>query len=232
MEPTALDVLFDDAHCLALNKPADLPVQSPKPGEVSLEALVRAHLRADDPAAAYVGIVHRLDRAASGVILWAKTPKAARRLAEQFAGRKAHKTYWAIVEGRCPSDRGLWEDWLSADTTTGLGRVQVCRRGTPRARHAVSRFECAKAEQLPEGCSWIQLWPETGRTHQLRVQSAARGMPILGDRLYGAMRPFSPGIALHARELVIEHPILHSPIHLAAPAPRSWSEQGILLGRG
>jgi 23S rRNA pseudouridine1911/1915/1917 synthase len=228
MEPGPLVILFEDAHCLALAKPAGLSVQGRALGEPSVEAAVRKHLRPDDPGAAYVGIVHRLDKPASGALLWAKTPKAARRLAEQFAGRRVHKEYWAVVEGT-QTERGLWEDWLSADPATGLGRVQVCHREAPRARHARARYELGHPDRLPEGCSWLKLWPETGRTHQLRVQAAARGAPILGDRLYGSQRAFDEGIALHARALVVEHPILRTPMEIVAPLPASWTKQGIVV---
>src|SRR3982751_2969190 len=95
----ALRILFEDSHCLAVAKPAGVLTQRGASGEPTLEAEVRRHLRPDDPASAYVGTVHRLDRPVSGVILWAKTPKAARRWAEQFARREVRKEYWAIVEG-------------------------------------------------------------------------------------------------------------------------------------
>jgi 23S rRNA pseudouridine1911/1915/1917 synthase len=231
MEPGPLVILFEDAHCLALAKPGGLAVQGRVPGEPSVEAAVRKYLRPDDPGAVYVGIVHRLDKPASGTLLWAKTPKAARRLAEQFAGRRAHKQYWAVVAGTPKVERGLWEDWLSADPATGLGRVQICKPEAPRSRHARSRFEVGRAERLPEGCSWLKLWPETGRTHQLRVQAAARGTPILGDRLYGSERGFTGAIALHARSLVVEHPVLRTEIEIVAPVPDSWQEQGIVVGK-
>src|SRR5690349_21749918 len=190
-----LTILFEDAHCLAVAKPAGLLTQGVPRGEPTLEAAVRRHLRPDDPASAYLGTVHRLDRPVSGVVLWAKTPKAARRLAEQFGSRQAHKQYWAIVEGRPGAARGLWDDWLCLDAATGLGGSQVCAPGRPRARRAVTRFALGEAEGLPPGCSWLRLWPETGRTHQLRVQAAHRGLPVLGDRLYGSAGAFPLGIA-------------------------------------
>jgi 23S rRNA pseudouridine1911/1915/1917 synthase len=198
-------------------------------GESSLEDAVRAYLGGSARAEVYVGTVHRLDRVASGVVLWAKTPKAARRLAGQFAARQARKEYWAIVAGTPPNERGLWDDWLCVDDTLGRGVVQVCRRQAPRARQAITRIECARAVALPEGCSWLRLWPETGRTHQLRVQAAARGWPILGDAAYGSTRPFPCGIALHGRSLTVQHPAQLEPITFRAPPPEAWASAGIVL---
>jgi 23S rRNA pseudouridine1911/1915/1917 synthase len=213
-----LAVLYEDAHLLVVNKPAGLATQGPAGAGDTLEAEVRRYLRADGPLSVYVGTVHRLDRPVTGVILWAKTLKAARRVAEQFARREATKEYWALVEG-CPAPpAGRWEDWLCVEET-GLGRVQVCRPGTPRSRRAVTRFEVAKSGVVQ---AWLRLWPETGRRHQLRVQAAQRGLPILGDVLYGSRTPFPAGIALHAHRLTICHPVLDQAMTFEAPLPAAW----------
>jgi 23S rRNA pseudouridine1911/1915/1917 synthase len=217
-----MDILFEDAHILVVNKPAMLSTQAPPIAGATLETAVRAHLNPIDPAAPYVGTVHRLDRPVSGVVLWAKTPKAARRLSKQFAARRTVKEYWAIVEGAPASPEGLWEDWLFHDNT-GLGRVQVVAPGTPRGQPARTRFRLGPGGVVPEGCSWLVLYPETGRTHQLRVQAASRGMPVVGDRLYGSTREFPEGIALHARSLTVVHPVLEAPMTFTAPVPKSWN---------
>ena len=220
-----LAVLWEDPHGLAVDKPAGLLTQGTAGGEVTLEDLVRRHLRPDDPASAYVGTVHRLDRPVSGVVLWAKTPKAARRWSEQFAAREARKEYWAIVEVSGDVDRlgiaGAWEDWLASPDAEG--RARVVEAGTPRAARALTRFEVGRGKGVPRGVAWLKLRPETGRTHQLRAQSAARGLPIVGDSTYGATRAFPRGIALHARSLAVEHPILRRPIVIEAPMPDSWA---------
>jgi 23S rRNA pseudouridine1911/1915/1917 synthase len=224
-----LVILFEDAHCLAAAKPAGVLTQGPPSGEATLEAAVRRHLCPDDPASVYLGTVHRLDRPVSGVILWAKTPKAARRLAEQFSRREARKEYWAVVQGTPATGQGLWDDWLCLDDATGLGVVQVCLRGAPRAKQAITRFQQGQADRLPSGCSWLRLWPETGRTHQIRVQAGSRGLPILGDRAYGSAVGFAHGIALHSRALTVHHPVLRQPITFEAQPPEQWSAQGIAL---
>jgi 23S rRNA pseudouridine1911/1915/1917 synthase len=240
-----LDVLYEDEHCLAVVKPAEQFTQGSwaPPGEQTLEQAVRDYLAPADPASAYVGIVHRLDRAVSGVLLWAKNPKAARRLSRQFERRSVGKEYWGIVE---PSDAAAWEaiatarfsnhasqaeqtwtDWLTSPGNSGV--ASAVKEGEPRARLAVTKVWLDRALRLPDGCAWLRLWPQTGRTHQLRVQSAVRGVPILGDAAYGASRSFAPGIALHARSLRVRHPVLQTPLELVAPLPDAWTEQGISL---
>ena len=244
----ALSILFEDEHCLALAKPAGQFTQGTwaPTGEVTLETAVRGYLDPADPRAVYVGIVHRLDRPTSGVILWAKTIKAARRLSAQFQGRRVRKEYWAIVELRgsvssrsdppmetlapgAKAGEQVWKDWLArADDS---GRASAVDEGTKGAREALTTLSFAGAVALPSGCAWLRLWPHTGRTHQLRIQAARRGMPILGDSIYGSARPMRQpeGIALHARSLVLHHPASGREMTLLAPCPSWWRDEGIVL---
>ena len=221
-----LDVLFEDAHCLAVSKPAGLLTQGRIGGEPSLEDLVRRYLDPDRPLSVYLGTIHRLDRPVTGVVLWGKSPKAARRLASQFAERKARKRYWAVVAGQPSLPSELWEDWLCLEKT-GLWMAQVCHPETPRARQAVTEMECLGGLRRPEGTIGLRLSPRTGRTHQLRVQTSCRGMPILGDFAYGSSLGFSSGIALHARELTVKHPSSGEDLTIVADLPPSWKEAGI-----
>lgn len=241
-----LEILHEDADCLAVVKPAGqftLGTWAP-PGEMTLEETIRRYLGPDDPGAVYLGIVHRLDRPTSGVLIWAKTPRAARRLSKQFEGRRVVKEYWALVDSG-PSDgmgssgseaasgvEETWSDWLTRPARTGLARVAL--PGTPGARAAVTRVRREAAARLPAGAAWLRLWPETGRTHQLRAQAAARGRPILGDFEYGSKAPFGPPhtIALHARSLEIRHPTLQTPMTLVAPLPAEWRRLGFDPGAG
>jgi 23S rRNA pseudouridine1911/1915/1917 synthase len=231
-EADPLDVLFEDAHILAVAKPAGVLTQGTASGEPTLENAVRRYLGRSDPSSVYIGTVHRLDRPVSGVVLWARTPKAARRLSDQFAGRLTVKEYWAIIEARAtppaPGDSGVWDDWL-AGSTDASGVVRVSEPGEPRARRAVTRYgrDCEGA-RLPEGAVWLKLWPETGRTHQLRVQAGLRGLPVWGDVVYGSTREFAQGIALHARSLTFEHPALRRSITVTAPLPPVWEGLGLV----
>jgi 23S rRNA pseudouridine1911/1915/1917 synthase len=238
-------ILFEDAHCLAVAKPAGQFTQGnwAPPGETTLESDVRAYLDPAGPAAVYLGIAHRLDRPTSGVLIWAKTPKGARRLSAQFERRKVVKEYWAIVtrselspQSEGPSAppelvlRGdveaVWSNWLTRANQSGV--VTALDSTAPGARAAVTRVRCEAATALPEGFHWLRLWPETGRTHQLRAQAARRGLPIVGDAAYGSTRSFPQpdGIALHARSLRLFHPITGLPLVVAAPLPPSWYAAG------
>jgi 23S rRNA pseudouridine1911/1915/1917 synthase len=222
-------VLDEDPHCLAVAKPAGILTQGTPGGESTLEAAVRRYLSAERPSSDYLGTVHRLDRPVSGVVVWAKTPKAARRLADQFARREARKEYWAVVE-RDASEldtEGTWDDWLM-DVGAG-GVVRAVDSETPGARRAVTRFRKGEGARLPAGTAWLRLWPETGRTHQLRAQAARRGLAIVGDAAYGAARPWARGIALHARALEVRHPVSRRVLTWIAPLPAAWGEQGFVL---
>jgi 23S rRNA pseudouridine1911/1915/1917 synthase len=241
-------ILYEDDHCLAVSKPAGqfpLGRWSP-PGDTTLEWAIRSYLDPANPGGVYLGIVHRLDRPTSGVLIWTKTPKAARRLSRQFETRRALKEYWAVVElkpndakaGRHtqsssapqgPLSRETWVDSLTRPDRTGM--VRTVPRQTAGAREAITQVAVGAAVQMPEGCTWLRLWPRTGRTHQLRVQTAARGMPILGDSVYGSDRPFEPAhaIALHAYRLRVLHPISGTELDLTAPLPEEWAAQGIIL---
>jgi 23S rRNA pseudouridine1911/1915/1917 synthase len=229
---TPLDILYEDNHCLAVAKPAALLTQGVPPGIPTLEAMVKAYLKEcyRKPGNVYLGIPHRLDRPVSGVVLFARNTKAARRLAEQFQLRQVRKIYWAIVEGDVKPPEGTWDDWLLK--VKDESRAERARPDTPGARPA--RLSYRRLQTLPEG-TWLEIEPETGRMHQIRVQAAVHGWPIRGDVLYGARLPFGPPaelprdrmIALHARSLMFLHPIRYEPITVTAPLPESWRELGI-----
>jgi 23S rRNA pseudouridine1911/1915/1917 synthase len=222
-----LQILLEDNHCLAVVKPAGLLTQGVPAGIATLEAMVKTYLKEkhQKPGNVYLGIPHRLDRPVSGVVLFARNSKAAGRLAEQFQNRQVKKVYWALVEGLVEPIEGVWSDWLRK--LPEEARAEVVQEGAVDARHAVSRYR-----RLAVGSDWslLELEPETGRMHQLRLQCASRGWPILGDQLYGSTHSFGPPaelprdrvIALHARSLTFLHPLRYEPITLTAPLPEYW----------
>jgi 23S rRNA pseudouridine1911/1915/1917 synthase len=231
-----LAIVYEDHSCVAVIKPPGQFTQGSwaPPGEITLETALREYLDPGDPGSVYLGIVHRLDRPTSGVLLWAKTPKAARRLSSQFERRRVVKEYWAIVESGARTidpDVGdlTWTDWLLRADAAGF--VRSVEPGTPGAREAVAQVRFEAADGIAPGLTWLRLWPRTGRTHQLRVQASRRGLPILGDLAYGSTSPsvLSQGIALHARALSLLHPVTGSPMTLIAPLPATWAEAGIRL---
>ena len=194
-----LEILFEDNHLLAVNKPAGLLSQGDRSGEPSLVDVATHYLkvRYAKPGNVFVGLLHRLDRPASGVMLLAKTGKAALRLSEQFRAGAIAKVYWAIVAGSPSDDSGTWSDVLIKDSETNRSSIRMS--DTPvghsgkksDARHsgqAAGKEASVEFRVLErwKRCSKLELRPLTGRSHQLRVQLASRGLPILGDVKYGA----------------------------------------------
>lgn len=214
-----LDVLFEDNHCLAVAKPAGVPSAHFDGTVQTLDRAAKDYLKRKyaKPGNVFLGIVHRLDKPTSGVLLFARTTKAAARLSEQFRAGAIEKIYWAVVERGPDAPAGTLLDWLRKDEDAG--RVEVVSPDQPGAKRAVVHYAVtASAKQL---CR-LELRPQTGRTHQLRVQLASRGWPIVGDFQYGSEVPFAGQIALHAARLTFLHPTRHEPITVSAEPPRIW----------
>lgn len=223
-----LDVLYEDNHCLVVNKPAGLPSQADESGDDSLVDLAGRYLkdRYAKPGNVYVGLAHRLDRPTSGVLLLARTSKAAGRLSSQFREGAVEKTYWAIVEGVPTAEEGVWTDRLEKDRRTNQSRaLEDSEAGGKEAEVAY------RVLRRGPGATTLELRPRTGRSHQLRVQLASRGLPIVGDLRYGAKRRLEASdggsrIALHARSLRFIHPTRGEAISVDAPVPADWPEPG------
>jgi 23S rRNA pseudouridine1911/1915/1917 synthase len=228
MELPPLEILFEDNHCLAIRKPAGCLTTGYEGGEETLDRQVKAYLKAKHgkPGNVFLGVVHRLDRPVSGVLIYARTSKAASRLAEQFREGGVEKVYWAVVEGTWATPAGTLEDWLWKDRL--VGRVEVKRPHEEGAKQAVLHFQRrGQARDL----TWLEVRPQTGRTHQIRVQLASRGFPIYGDAKYGSIHPFGNAIGLHARSLTFLHPIRYEPITLVAELSEAW-KKFVGLGMG
>ena len=156
----------------------------------------------------------------SGVVLFARTSKAAGRLCKQFRDNTVKKIYWAVVEGMIEPPSGMLQDWLQRDATVA-GKFVVVAAGTAGAREARLEYE---TRGQANGLSWIEIRPSTGRRHQLRVQFAQRRHPIFGDRKYGSAFNLGTAIALHARALTFQHPTREESITLEADVPANWRE--------
>ena len=219
-----LKILFEDNHLLALLKPAGLATMGVAAGEDSLLNQARQYIktRYAKPGNVYLGVVSRLDEPVSGVVVFARTSKAAARLSEQFRGRSVEKIYWAIVEGSIKPPSGQWNDYLLKDEP----RRRMRRVGSEESGGQPARLEYRLLERLAAG-SLVEISLHTGRKHQIRVQFADRGWPILGDRKYGATQPFPAGIALHSRRLAFDHPVSKQRIELEAPVPVPWRKFGV-----
>jgi 23S rRNA pseudouridine1911/1915/1917 synthase len=223
MNPAALDILYEDNHLLAVNKPPGLPTQGAAAGEFSLLVLAKDYIKRkyQKPGNVYLGTVSRLDSAVSGVVVFARTSKAAARLSEQFRTRAVGKIYWAVVSGQ-PDKNASCVDWLVKDEARQ--RMRVADEQTAGAQ--LARLTYRRMQRLPRG--WLlEIELETGRKHQIRVQLAARGLPILGDIKYGSREPFAGGVALHARLLELTHPTQPKKVSLMAEPPAAWRLLGI-----
>ena len=215
-----LDILYEDNHLLVVNKPAGLATIGVDEHSTSLAKIAKDYLKRkyQKPGNVYLGVVSRLDRPVSGVVVLARTSKAAARLTEQFRERVPAKVYWAIVERPPEPAEGHCRDWLAHDESARKMVLSV-----PQAKAArVAELDYRTLGQCKDGRTWLEVRLKTGRKHQIRLQLSARGWPVVGDQKYGAHSSFSPGIALHARRLVVEHPTRGVALSFEAPPPPSW----------
>ncbi len=221
----SIEILYEDNHCLALNKPAGWPTAHAGGGEASIDRLMKDYLKEKyhKPGNVYLGVVHRLDKPVSGCLLFARTSKAASRLSRQFRDGVVEKVYWAVVEAVSTPrpwllhDSGVFEDWLVVDRERGMTMM-----ASPSDSHAQHARTLYTVKGRYGQWVWLELRPQTGRKHQLRAQLAGRGVPIYGDHKYGSRRPFGHAIALHARQLTFLHPTTHEPVTLTSQVPPLW----------
>jgi 23S rRNA pseudouridine1911/1915/1917 synthase len=215
-----LEILYEDNHLLVVVKPVNLPVQADASGDLDLLTMVKANLkeRYHKPGQVFVGLVHRLDRPVGGVMVFAKTSKAAARLAEQIRGHEFQKQYYAVVRGRPAVAAGQLVDYLRKDPQTNT--VQIVAATKPGAKKAILDYQVvATAVKL----SLVKINLQTGRPHQIRVQMAAIGCPLYGDQKYG-FRQNRPGeqIALWATRLAFKHPTKPEPLEFDSNPPAQY----------
>lgn len=221
--PQTLDVLYLDNHLLVINKPPGLLAQADETGDPDVLTIGKAYLkdRFDKPGKVFLGLVHRLDRPASGVMALARTSKSAARLSEQFRNRTPEKTYLALVEGHLER-KEEYVDFLLKDDRT----VRVVDPDTEGAAQAVLNFEIgAKGSWRGRPVTLVEIHLKTGRAHQIRVQFASRGFPLVGDLRYGATLEFDGrNLALHAVSLTLDHPTRDERMIWKAAPPEIWGD--------
>ncbi len=214
-----LNIVYEDNHLIAVVKPPNIASAHSDGVTETMDQVVKAYLKEKykKPGKVFLGVVHRLDKPVSGVLLFARTSKAAARISEQFRSGMVEKTYWAVVEGSPLPVFGTLEDWLKKDDEREL--VEVVEADTPDAKLSVLDFTTkANFERL----SLMEVRPRTGRKHQIRVQFANHGHPIYGDLKYGSESLFGKEIALFARKLSFLHPTRLEPMTLTAEVPLHW----------
>ncbi len=212
--------LYEDNHLLVVVKPPMMPVQADESGDEDLLTLLKREIKEQygKPGNVYLGLVHRLDRPVGGVMVFAKTSKAAARLSEAIRENRFGKEYLCIAEGR--PEEGCYEDWLLKDS--GTHGSTVVPRGTPGAREA--RLECRILDQQ-QGLTLCAVRLITGRNHQIRVQFASRSHPLWGDARYNpGARPGEP-IALFCTSLSFPHPVGGAEMTFSAfPDGKIWKK--------
>lgn len=218
----ALKILYEDNHLLAVVKPAGLATMGLAPGEETLLTRAKRYVKAKyaKPGEVYLGVVSRLDVPVSGVVLFARTSKAAARLNDQFRERRVEKIYVALVEGAIDPSEAEYVDRIREDERHR--KVWIAKDG--EGKEAKLRYR--RLQRIGKN-SLVEIRLETGRKHQIRVQLSGHGFPILGDGKYGARTDFPGGIALHARMLSVTHPTTSERLTFEAPLPDAWKKFGV-----
>ena len=212
-----LQVLFEDNHIIVVNKrPGDI-VQGDKTGDKPLSEVVKSYLKEkyNKPGNVYLGVVHRLDRPTSGIVLFAKTSKALPRLNKLFQEKAAQKTYWAIVKNAPPKKSDTLVHFLKRNPKQNKSYAHI--KEVPESKKAILEYRLLKKL---DNYFLLEVDLHTGRHHQIRSQLSAIGSPIKGDLKYGFDRSNKDAsIHLHARELKFIHPVKKEEIHIIAPPP-------------
>lgn len=221
-------ILFEDNHIIILNKRSSQIVHSDKTGDVSLEEMVKHYLKTkyNKPGNVYCGLVHRLDRPVSGVVMFAKTEKALVRLNKMMKEHQIHKTYWAIVRNNNIKPKATLVNFLIRNEKQNKTYVT---KDTNKGKYAELDYEVLKKS---DNYQLLKVNLKTGRHHQIRVQLSNIGCPIKGDLKYGFERSNKDAsISLHARELEFLHPVKKEPIKIIAPLPKDslwqWFDENI-----
>lgn len=213
-----LQVLYEDNHVIIINKRAGDLVQGDKTGDAPLSDIVKSYLKAkySKPGNVYLGVVHRLDRPTSGIVLFAKTSKALPRLNKLFAEKKANKTYWALVKNAPPKNHDTLIHWLRKNQKNNKSTAFI--KETRDCKKAILHYKILKKLDT---YYLLEIALETGRHHQIRSQLSNIGCPIKGDLKYGFNRSNSDAsISLHARQLEFVHPVSDKNISIIAPLPK------------
>lgn len=211
----SIQPLFTDNHLLVVRKPSGLLIQADRTRDKSLLDWGREYIKRKyhKPGKVYLGLVHRLDKPVSGVIVFARTSKAASRLSEQFRTRQVKKIYWALVEGKIVEEGKIINFLVRKGTTS-----YIEKKGEGQKAELSFRLL-----DLIDKRSWVEIKLETGRHHQIRLQFANLGHPIIGDVKYGSTFKFPhQSIALHARSLTFNHPIKKTPLTFTTEPDSFW----------
>jgi 23S rRNA pseudouridine1911/1915/1917 synthase len=213
-----LQILHEDNHIIVVNKRVGDIVQGDKTGDKPLSEVVKEYIKEkyNKPGEVFLGVVHRLDRPTTGIVVFARTSKALTRLNELFANRETQKTYWAVVKNKPPKDADVLVHFLKRNEKNNTSKAHS--KEVPESKKASLDYKIIKAL---DNYFALEINLHTGRHHQIRAQLAAIGSPIKGDLKYGFDRSNPDGgIHLHARKLVFIHPVSKEPLQIIAPTPK------------
>ncbi|WP_177734706.1 RluA family pseudouridine synthase [Flavobacterium inviolabile] len=212
-----LQVIYEDNHLIVVNKRVGDIVQGDKTGDKPLSDVVKEYIKEkyNKPGEVFLGVVHRLDRPTTGIVVFARTSKALTRLNDLFKNRETQKTYWAVVKNRPSKEEDTLVHFLKRNPKNNTSKAHV--KEVPDSKKASLTYTVIKALN---NYFALEIDLHTGRHHQIRSQLAAIGSPIKGDLKYGFDRSNPDGgIHLHARKLVLQHPVTKEPLTLIAPVP-------------
>ena len=220
-----MKVVYEDNHLIIVAKQSGEIVQGDKTGDTPLSELVKQYIKEKyaKPGAVFLGVVHRLDRPVSGLVVFARTSKALERLNRMFAEGQVRKTYWAITKNRPPKEEDTLTHWLRRNEKQNTSYASESEK--PGSKRVVLKYKVIGAST---NYTLLEVQLMTGRHHQIRCQLAAIGCPIKGDLKYGAQRSNPDGsISLLARSVEFEHPVSHETIRAVAPLPADSLWQAI-----
>ncbi len=215
------EIIYEDNHLLVVVKPQGIPVQKAESSNDDFQSLLKDFLKRkyDKPGNVFLCIVHRLDQPVGGVMVFAKTSKAASRLSEEIRQNLWKKCYLAVVDGIPKEKKAVLEDYLVKNEATN--EVSVSRKGDPRAKSARLYYETLESKN---GRSLLKITLETGRAHQIRVQLSSRGLPIVNDHKYNKNSRNIADIALWAYSVEIIHPVTKEKLVFTKEMPENMKK--------
>ena len=210
-----IKIVYEDNHLLVVEKPSNIPVQEDSSKDIDMITLLKEYRKTNEnkPGEAYIGLVHRLDRPVSGIMVFAKTSKAASRLSDQIRQNKFQKTYLAVVENSLPQ-KGKLEDYLTKNEKENKSYITTKEKG---------KYSCLEYKVLSakDNISLVEINLITGRSHQIRVQFSSRGNPLNGDSKYGS-NPNNIDIALFAKSITFIHPTTKEKLTFTLNIPNKY----------